>query len=124
MIITHDFQAPRNLFEKLLRDAGSLEVEINGDNVFNFITTAHFLRDWIKKSPLSESEVSKRFLRRVAKDPNFKVCVDIINHSKPFSITLDENNKHRFIDLGDSKIDVLLFRDEITELYNVYFKMK
>lgn len=124
MIVTHNFETPRNLFEKLLRDAGKLENEVNGDNTFNFIATTHYLRDWIKKSPMSDSEVTKRFLRRIVKDENFKICASILNHAIPFCICLDEVNNHKYMQMGNEKIDIIKFRDELVELYSVYFKLK
>ena len=39
---------PRDLFEKLRRDADLLREAITSDRFFNFVVTAHSLNDWVK----------------------------------------------------------------------------
>ncbi len=63
MAQSYNFQTPRNLYEKLCRDSEKLDVVIDGDYMFNFISTAHHLQDWIKNSPLISSTTIKRFLK-------------------------------------------------------------
>ena len=49
----HEFERPRNLYEKLVRDNQRLEEEISGDNLFTFISTIlkQFCSDVIHHSP-------------------------------------------------------------------------
>ena len=51
-MIASGFNTPRDLFEKLKRESVRLDQEVNGDNLFNFVTTAwHLGADWIRKGP-------------------------------------------------------------------------
>lgn len=119
----HDFGTPRNLYEKLIRDGEMLERKVNGDNVFNFISTAFHLQHWIKNSPLIASEVMKRILRRISRDKNIMHCQNIARAKEHFSVELDDAGS-AFIKLGEDRIEVLEFKNEIIALYENYFKQK
>ncbi len=119
----HDFGTPRNLYEKLHRDNEKLEEEINGDNLFNFISTAFHLQHWIKNSPLISSEVMKRILRRIGKDRYVLHCRNIARAKEHFRVTVDNNGK-ALMSVGEEDIDVDEFRNEIVSLYETYFKQK
>ncbi len=124
MVEINEFNTPRNLFEKLLRDANQLEKTFNGDNVLNFISTAYQLELCIKKSELSKGEVVKRFLKRIIKDQNFKFCKEVATCKRPFSTMVDTLKKERKILSGDNVFDGIDFKNEIIELYSLYFRVK
>lgn len=122
MVVIHDLSSPRNLFEKLLRDGERLDLEISGDNVFNFVSTAFHLQHWIKNSPLIASEIMKRILRRITKEENIKHCEKIARANEHFKVEIIDNSAKLII--GDEKIDLKEFKDDILQLYSNYFSVK
>ncbi|MBN1299615.1 MAG: hypothetical protein JW995_00205 [Melioribacteraceae bacterium] len=119
----HDFSSPRNLYEKLLRDAQRLSSDITGDNIFNFVSTAFHLQHWIKNSPLVGSEVMKRILRRISSSEYIKHCQNIARAKEHFKIQIKSDVTADLI-IGDEKVDLHHFKEEILELYSNYFKVK
>jgi hypothetical protein len=122
MTQTYDFQTPRDLYEKLCRDSEKLEIVADGDHLFNFISTAHHLQDWIKKSPLKSSTTIKRFLKRLGHDDNLKICSQIVCADSHF--TIDPKKEGCQLKVGDKCIDAHNFKKEIMDLYEVFFKLK
>jgi hypothetical protein len=122
MAQSYNFQTPRDLYNKLCRDAEKLDVVIDGDYLFNFISTAHHLQDWIKRSPLMSSTTIKRFLKRLHQDKNVQICSDIVRADSHFEINPSEKGCQ--LKVGDFCIDAAEFKNEILELYEVYFKIK
>jgi hypothetical protein len=123
MNVIHDFGTPRNLFEKLRRDNEKLDENVNGDNVFNFVSTAFHLQHWIKNSPLISAEVMKRILRRISKEGFIKHCQNIVRAKEHFKVEVDEAG-NAIMYIGDEEIDVDQFRNEIVALYGNYFEVK
>lgn len=119
----HDLSTPRNLYEKLRRDNEILDREINGDNLFNFISTAFHLQHWIKNSPLVASEVMKRILKRITRDEYIKHCRDIARAKEHFKVKIDSTG-NTSMSVGESELDIDEFRNEIVSLYGTYFKQK
>ena len=119
----HEFECPRNLYEKLIRDNDRLEEEISGDNLFTFISTTASLQPWIKNSPLSSSETINRLMRKIVRHPYIKICKDISLSKTVFKLEISNDNS-AIIFFGDEKVDVYEFRNEIVELYNNIFKKK
>ena len=122
MAQSYSFQTPRNLYEKLCRDSEKLDVIIDGDYLFNFISTAHHLQDWIKKSPLKSSTTIKRFLKRLSDDSNLTICRDVVLAQAHFEITSEKKGCQ--LKVGDNLIDASDFKNEVMELYELYFKLK
>ena len=122
MAQSYNFQTPRNLYEKLCRDSEKLDVIIDGDYLFNFISTAHHLKDWIKESPLKSSTTIKRFMKRLNDDDNLKICGDVVTARSHFKI--DPSADGCQLKVSDSCIDAKEFKNEILELYEIYFKLK
>lgn len=122
MAQTYIFQTPRNLYEKLSRDSEKLDVILDGDYLFNFISTAHHLQDWIKKSPLSSSTTIKRFMKRLGSDHNLKICSDIVSANSNFEVNPTATRCQ--LKVGELCFDAEDFKNEIMELYEVFFKMK
>lgn len=118
----HDFGSPRNLFEKLIRDGERLDREVSGDSIFNFISTAFHLQHWIKNSPLISSEVVKRILRRISSDKNIKHCQAIARAREHFKTEVDGNSA--ILMVGDEKINMREFKENILNLYSNYFSVK
>lgn len=86
MSIHYGFHTPRDLFEKLKRDAARLE-EITPDNLFNFMITAWALIDWIRHGPATTAPAVEADRRQLMRDPRIKICRDIANASKHFMLT-------------------------------------
>ncbi len=122
MAESYIFQAPRDLYEKLCRDSEELDVAFNADHLFNFISTAHHLQDWIKESPISSSTTIKRFMKRLNNDKNIRVCKDVVKAQS--HIEIDTSNTNYKLKVGDSFIDAQNFKTEILELYELFFKLK
>ena len=122
MAQTYNFQTPRDLFDKLCRDSEKLEVVADGDHLFNFISTAHHLQDWIKKSPLKSSTTMKRFLKRLGNDDNLKICSQIVSADEHF--TINPSKEGCQIKVGTLCVDAHDFKREIMVLYEVFFKVK
>lgn len=123
MTQVHEFECPRNLYEKLIRDNQRLEDEISGDNLFTFISTTVSLQPWIKNSPLSSSETMNRIMRKIVRHPYIKMCKDISLSKSVFKIEISDDNNAVMI-VGDDEIDVHDFQNEIVELYDNFFKQK
>lgn len=119
---TYNFQTPRDLYEKLCRDAEKLDLVIDGDHLFNFIATAHHLKDWMKHSPLKGSTVIKRLLKTLKNDENLKICSDIVAANTHFKI--QPQKKGCQLQVGETCIDTTDFKNEIMELYEEFFKVK
>ncbi|MFC2084314.1 hypothetical protein ACFLS9_04590 [Bacteroidota bacterium] len=120
----HDFSTPRNLYEKLVRDGQKLDIVVNGDNVFNFVSTAFHLQQWIKQSPLVSSEVVKRLLRKISRDENVKHCQKIIQAKESFKLEIFDKGSKTIMHIGEEKLNVFDFRNRIIEIYENYFKSK
>jgi len=119
----HEFECPRNLYEKLIRDNQRLEEEISGDNLFTLISTTVSLQPWIKNSPLSSSETMNRIMRKIIRHPYVKICKDISISKAVFKLEISDDNSAEMI-VGDEILDVHDFRNEIVELYDSFFKQK
>ncbi|MCF8241201.1 MAG: hypothetical protein K9J16_07430 [Melioribacteraceae bacterium] len=147
MQFVHEFQNPRNLYEKLIRDYEQLDMVISGDNIFNFVTSAYLILEWVKKCDVSEG--MKRFLKRASSDKNVKICKDILFCKKKFTVFIEDPNledgsefKHKrrvseydihaykngtkkfLLRIDDEEYDPFQFKEDIIELYDVYFKLK
>lgn len=122
MAQSYNFQTPRDLFEKLCRDSEKLDVVIDGDHLFNFIATAYHLQDWIKKSPLISSTTVKRLVKKLHHDKNLLICRDVVTAQSHFEVNPSEKGCE--LKVGDTCIEALDFKNEILELYEIYFKLK
>ncbi len=147
MIFRHEFTTPRNLYEKLVRDYEHLDMVVSGDTFFNFVSTACYLHEWLKNAP--QSEVLTRFVSRVSRDSNFKLCKDILAFKVTFTVIIEapeipedtdfehirtpesydlaayQNDTKKFlIIVGAEQIDVFKFKEEVINLFNLYFKVK
>lgn len=119
----HEFERPRNLYEKLVRDNQRLEEEISGDNLFTFISTTVSLQPWIKNSPLSSSETMNRIMRKIVRHPYIKICKDISISKAVFKLKISDDDSATMI-IDDEIFDVHDFRSEVVELYDNFFKQK
>ncbi len=124
MTKTHNFNSPRNLYEKLLRDADKLEKDLNGDNFYNFISTAYHLKNWINHSPIGSHESVKRLLKRISKDPTLNLCSKIIDAEDFFIFEIDSENNKASVLIEDKKFDPIQVKKSILDLYENYFMVK
>ena len=122
MTQSYNFQTPRDLYEKLCRDSEKLDIVIDGDHLFNFIATAHHLKDWIKNSPLKDSTTIKRLFKRLNHDDNLTICADIVTADSHFEISPTDEGCE--LKVGENCVDANDFKDEIMELYESFFKLK
>jgi formate dehydrogenase maturation protein FdhE len=125
MATEHDFTHSRNLYEKLERDSRRLDSELNGDNFFNFISTACHLQKWIKKEEGLQSDATvDRLLKKLHDDPKMKLCAEILDGKKVFKITIDEDPNQANVIIGDVELNPNGLKAEIMEIYQSYFLVK
>jgi hypothetical protein len=124
MATVHNFSTPRNLYEKLLRDAEKMDQNLNGDNFFNFMATANHLITWIKKSPLSSSEEVKRLMRKLTKSEEYKLCCDLLDFKKSYSIEVDESDSQAYLKTEDGFHSPFELRNKILNEFSTYFQIK
>jgi len=88
MSLTFGLQGPRDLFEKLKRDAALLEEEVTSDRFFNFVVTGYSIVDCLRHEvsvPLTATEATY-------KDRWIKICGDLAIVSKHFQIKKEKRN--------------------------------
>ena len=122
MIETYNFQTPRNLYEKLERDSEKLDVVVDCDHLFNFMAAAYHLQDWIRKSPLIDSTTIKRLLKRLNEDSNLRICENIVRGNSHFEVNTSSIECQLKID--DDCINAIEFKNDIVQLYELFFKLK
>jgi len=84
-MLTFGLETPRDLLEKLKRDAGLLDQEVTSDRFFNFVITGYSLIDWIKNSASVPATVRKA-VEAMHNDHGIKICGDIATASKHFML--------------------------------------
>lgn len=147
MKITHEFSTPRNIFEKLIRDYEQLDIRVNGDNIFNFFSTAFHLQEWIKKAPIHSTQQGKRLVSKAAGEHCIKVCKDIVTAKKNYKVVINDpraqsepdytkkpkipdvehyksGSKEYLLIVGEKEYDPFEFKEEIMSLYKTYFQIK
>jgi hypothetical protein len=149
MQVVHNFETPRNIFEKLIRNDEQLDMFMNGDNMFNFISTAYHLMEWIKRSPMQTTEQVKRLVRKAAQNRYIKICKLIVTAKVHYKIIIDDpklvdgyepdyttrpTKSDNLCYYDGSKIfkfvvdgveyDPFEFKQEIVNLYSTFFKVK
>lgn len=118
----HEFECPRNLYEKLTSDNQRLE-ELNCDNLFTFVSTITYLQPWIKNSPLAASETVNRMMRKVSRHPYVKICYNITSAKNHFKLEIcDEGDA--ILHVGDEQINLDDFRRDLVDLFDNFFKSK
>jgi len=80
MSLTFGLQNPRDLLDKLKRDAALLEEEVTSDRFFNFVVTGYSIVDWLKHEP----SVPQAATLAMYKDRWIKICGDLATASKHF----------------------------------------
>jgi hypothetical protein len=89
MSLDYGFRTPRDLYEKLKRDAAKLDDQVNADNLFNFVVTAWHMQDWIKNGPAKSSPAIEADRNRLRVNEYVQICRDMANASKHFTLTYD-----------------------------------
>ncbi len=79
-MLTYGLQTPRDLLEKLKRDAALLDEEVTSDRFFNFVVTGYSLVDWLKHEPT----VPLTDVTAMYQDKWIRICGNIANASKHF----------------------------------------
>ncbi len=120
----HNFTTPRNLFEKLLRDSDRFDKEPNGDNFFDFIATAYHLKEWIKKSPISSHETTKRMLRKVSRHPLMKKCCNLVDGDSTFVFEVEDEKNSAVLKSNEETFNPFEVKNEILDLFKDYFEVK
>ena len=149
MQVVHNFETPRNIFEKLIRNDEQLDMFMNGDNMFNFVSTAYHLQEWIKRSPMQTTEQVKRLVKQALQNRYIKICKLIITAKVHYKIIIDDpklvdghepdyttrpTKSDNLCYYDGSKIfkfvvdgveyDPFEFKQEIVNLYSTFFKVK
>jgi len=133
MVLTFGFKTPRDLYEKLKRDAAILDSATDliqqDDAIFNFVITAFHITDWIKFGPAQSSPEMLKDLEALKKEHSIRLCEDLCNASKHFIIT---RNKSKLSDtipydarvgtavVGSSRVDQKLPDLDIVDGGNTY----
>ncbi len=147
-MIASGFNTPRDLLEKLKRESARLEQKANGDNLFNFVTTAwHLGADWLRKGPAKLSPTMEVDRLILVKNPLLQICRDINNASKHFTLNYmpattdiihhppaifgeavlglsrfgDTRGTYTFV-AGNKEYDLDIWRAGVIQLYEVYFQ--
>lgn len=89
MALTFGFNTPRDLLEKLERDAALLiDGAVTGDRFMNFVLTGYALIDWIKNDPAVPASAKQHTeVQRLYADRALKVCGDLANSVKHFVLS-------------------------------------
>lgn len=116
------FETPHDVYEKLLRDSKKLKDDFNCDNMFNFLMTAHYLKEVLKKSPSKNSAVIDRLVSKLSKDRHIQLSIDIAKGKKGFTIRKKDDDL--LIILPDEFLDGKELHNEIMKNYESYFKIK
>ncbi len=86
MTLTFGLNTPRDLLEKLKRDAALLSKEVTSDRFFNFVVTGYSIIDWVKNGD-SVPATAKAAVAGMYGEPWIKICGDLANASKHFKLT-------------------------------------
>lgn len=84
MTLTFGLQTPRDLLEKLKRDAALLNEEVTDDRFFNFVVTGYSIIDWVKNGDFSDTVTTAVW--EMHKEHSIKICGDIAIASKHFKL--------------------------------------
>lgn len=85
--LRYGLRSPRDLYEKVRRDAGRLRVEVTSDDFFNFVITAYSLADWIKNDlRLPDAVRTYPVASKSNGDQILLLCGEIANGSKHFAL--------------------------------------
>lgn len=82
MTLTFGLQTPRDLLEKLKRDAVLLDEEVTSDRFFNFVVTGYSLIDWVKNYIPS----LKKHADAMRRNHWVGICGDLANAGKHFKL--------------------------------------
>lgn len=83
MPLTFGLQTPRDLFDKLKRDAALLEEEVTSDRLFNFVVTGYSIIDWLKHEPSAPQAATQAMYQ----NQWIKICGDLATACKHFELT-------------------------------------
>jgi len=86
MSLRFGLRGPRDLFEKLKRDAALLDDEVTSDRFFNFVVTGYSLIDWVKNDDAVPA-ITRSAVVGMRDDHVIRVCGDLATASKHFVLT-------------------------------------
>jgi len=148
MTLRYGIQSSKDLFQKIVTEGSILDKEITSYVLFNFVTSAYHLCEWIEKDsniPLS----AKKAVAKVRANQSIAICRDLTNATKHFKLNSNYKNQivsnassssgfgigrfghGRFgigeegikIDLDDgSTIGVLKLKDDVIKVWAVFFQ--
>ena len=75
-----------------------------------------------KEVSAKDSTTIKRLLKRLNHDDNLSICAEVVAANSHFEIY--PSNKGCELKVGDNCVDANDFKDEIMELYELFFKLK
>lgn len=94
MALTCGLRSPRDLLEKLKRDAALLDEEVTSDRFFNFVVTGYSIIDWVKNDPSSPSSAISA-VETMGTDRWIKVCGDLANSQQALHVESAQANHFR-----------------------------
>lgn len=86
MALTYGLRNPRDLLDKLKRDASLLAQGVTSDKFFNFVITGYSIIDWVKNDT-SISQSARSAVENLYKDRWIKACGDLATAGKHFTLT-------------------------------------
>lgn len=94
MSLTYGLKTAKDLLDKLRRDAKMLDDEVSSDRFFNFVITGYSLIEWVMKDPsVPQSAKTTSEKANLYKNQWLKVCGDIADASKHFTLDLNRQKK-------------------------------
>ena len=86
MSLIPGFSNPRDLFEKLKRDAQKLDTSTSADSLFNFVITAWHLQEWVENGPAQSDTRLRTAIRDLRDADELQICRSLANSSKHFKL--------------------------------------
>lgn len=149
MTLRFGLQSSKDLLQKIIAEGEMLEKEITSYTLFNFVTSAYHLCEWIEKDQ-SVPEAAKQAVTTVKTAQSIRICRDLTNATKHFNLKKGYKNqvasdatsssgfgRGRFgcggfgvgeeiieIDLLDgSTIAVLNLKNSVIEIWKAFFQV-
>lgn len=103
MDLRFELNTPFDLLQKLRREFALLDEEVGPDHLFNFVVTSWSLTDWLIKSewgdpPAPDHAERTRAVNLLRKNLPIRICRDIGNGSKHFSLDKPDKNYPQIVD--------------------------
>ncbi|MBI9070354.1 MAG: hypothetical protein JEY94_02080 [Melioribacteraceae bacterium] len=112
-------ETPHDVYDKLVRESEKLDEDFCCDHFFNFMTTAFYLAESLKKSPVSSSATVERLISKLKKDKFFNIATNLSKGKKSFSL-----NENGILIMDDEFYNAKDIKAELLEQFESYFRTK